>query len=99
VLSHDLENDPDIVAMIGCSAALTPVRPAVLGSDRRRARRLRRRPVRPEPDLADVLESSKLDLVVAGTTEGVLMVESEAQELSEEVMLGAVNSATSRSSR
>ena len=45
--------------------------------------------VRPEPDhRAD--EESKLDLVLAGTAEGVLMVESEAPELSEEIMLGAV---------
>jgi polyribonucleotide nucleotidyltransferase len=89
VLSHDLENDPDIVALIGCSAALTlsgipffgPVGAARVGY----------------VDGQYVLNTpmsqaaqSKLDLVVAGTTEGVLMVESEAHELSEEVMLGAV---------
>ena len=89
VLGHDLENDPDVVAMIGCSAALTlsgipffgPVGAARVGFI----------------DGAYVLnptasqeDASKLDLVVAGTAEGVLMVESEAQELSEEVMLGAV---------
>ncbi len=90
VLSHDMENDPDIVALIGCSAALTisgipfmgPVAAARIGF----------------ADGAYVLnptteqtEGAALDLVVAGTTEGVLMVESEARELSEEVMLGAVN--------
>jgi polyribonucleotide nucleotidyltransferase len=90
VLSHDMENDPDIVALIGCSAALTlsgipfmgPVAAARIGF----------------ADGAYVLnptteqtEGGALDLVVAGTTEGVLMVESEARELSEEVMLGAVN--------
>ena len=89
VLSHDLENDPDIVSMIGCSAALTlsgipffgPVGAARVGY------------VNGEyvlnPAMA-AMEGSKLDLVVAGTSEGVLMVESEAEELSEEVMLGAV---------
>ena len=90
VLSHDMENDPDIVALIGCSAALTisgipfmgPVAAARVGF----------------ADGAYVLnpateqmDDASLDLVVAGTTEGVLMVESEARELSEEVMLGAVS--------
>ena len=89
VLSHDLENDPDVVALIGCSAALTlsgipffgPVAAARVAYI----------------DGAYVLnptaaqsKTSVLDLVVAGTTEGVLMVESEAKELSEEIMLGAV---------
>ena len=90
VLSHDLENDPDIVALVGCSAALTlsgipffgPVGAARVGY--RNGQYL----LNPT---AEQLADSKLDLVVAGTTEGVLMVESEAQELTEEVMLGAVN--------
>jgi len=89
VLSHDLENSPDIVALIGCSAALTisgipffgPIAGARVGY------------INGEyvinPTIAQVAESA-LDLVVAGTKEGVLMVESEAKELSEEVMLGAV---------
>ena len=89
VLSHDLENDPDIVALIGCSAALTlsgipffgPVGAARVGySDGQYV-------LNPTALQA---KSSQLDLVVAGTIEGVLMVESEAQELTEEVMLGAV---------
>ncbi len=89
VLSHDLENDPDIVAMIGCSAALTlssipffgPIGAARVGYiDGQYVL---------NPTLAE-RENSALDLAVAGTTEGVLMVESEARELSEEVMLGAV---------
>ena len=89
VLSHDMENDPDIVAMIGCSAALTlsgipffgPVAGARVGyADGAYIL---------NPTAAQ-LATSQLDLVMAGTTEGVLMVESEAQELSEEVMLGAV---------
>jgi polyribonucleotide nucleotidyltransferase len=88
-LSHDLENDPDIVAMVGASAALTisgipflgPIAAARVGY------------VDGEyvlnPQL-DQLAGSGLDLVVAGTSEGVLMVESEAKELSEKIMLDAV---------
>ena len=89
VLSHDLENDPDMVSLIGCSAALTlsgipffgPVAGARVGwIDGAYV-------LNPT---AEQMKDSKLDLVVAGTTEGVLMVESEAQELPEDVMLGAV---------
>src|SRR5215831_11708445 len=89
VLSHDLENDPDVVAMIGASAALTisgipflgPIGAARVGYvDGQYV-------LNP---LQEKLPESALDLVVAGTAEGVLMVESEAKELSEEVMLGAV---------
>jgi polyribonucleotide nucleotidyltransferase len=88
-LSHDLENDPDIVAMVGTSAALTlsgipflgPIGAARVGyADGQYV-------LNPQ---MDQLGESKLDLVVAGTVQGVLMVESQAQELSEEVMLGAV---------
>ncbi len=88
-VSHDLENDPDIVAMIGTSAALTlsgipfmgPIAAARVGY------------INGEYVLnpcLDELPISDLDLVVAGTAQGVLMVESEANELSEDVMLGAV---------
>ncbi|QQR69462.1 MAG: polyribonucleotide nucleotidyltransferase [Alphaproteobacteria bacterium] len=89
VLSHDMENDPDIVAMIGCSAALTLSGIPFMG------------PIAAcrvghvdgafvlNPTLAQIPQS-KLDLIVAGTTEGVLMVESEAHELTEEMMLEAV---------
>ena len=89
VLSHDLENDPDIVAMIGVSAALTlsgipffgPIGAARVGyKDGKYI-------LNPTPA---ELEESQLDLIVAGTSEAVLMVESEAQELPEDVMLGAV---------
>jgi len=88
-LSHDLENDPDIVAMVGASAALTlsgipflgPIGGARVGY------------IDGEyvlnPTQQQVKES-QLDLIVAGTADGVLMVESEAHELSEDVMLGAV---------
>ncbi|TWA69008.1 polyribonucleotide nucleotidyltransferase [Azospirillum brasilense] len=89
VLSHDLENDPDIVAMVGTSAALTisgipflgPIGAARVGYvDGQYV-------LNPTMDAVD---GSALDLVVAGTQDGVLMVESEAKELSEEIMLGAV---------
>src|SRR6202008_1308058 len=86
---HDMEKDPDMVALIGASAALTisgipflgPVAAARVGYvDGKYVLNPR----------LDELPGSALDLVVAGTAEGVLMVESEAKELSEEVMLGAV---------
>ncbi len=89
VLSHDLENDPDVVAMIGASAALTlsglpffgPIGGARVGyKDGEYI-------LNPTP--AELAEGD-LNLVVAGTSEAVLMVESQAKELSEEVMLGAV---------
>ncbi|MDE2574997.1 MAG: polyribonucleotide nucleotidyltransferase, partial [Rhodospirillales bacterium] len=90
VLSHDLENDPDIVAMVGCSAALTLSGIPFFGPvGAARVAYIDGQYVL-NPTAAQLAES-KLDLVLAGTTEGVLMVESEAQELSEEVMLGAVN--------
>ncbi|MGD9658282.1 MAG: polyribonucleotide nucleotidyltransferase, partial [Methylocystis sp.] len=89
VLSHDLENDPDILAMVAASAALTlsgvpfmgPVGGARVGY------------INGELKLNPTIEEMKtstLDLVVAGTQDAVLMVESEAKELSEETMLEAV---------
>ena len=89
VLAHDLDNDPDIPALIGASAALTlsgipflgPVAGARVGFvDGAYV-------LNPTPA---ELEKSRLDLVVAGTADGVLMVESEASELDESEMLGAV---------
>src|SRR5215210_5403114 len=89
VLSHDLENDPDIVSMIGTSAALTlsgiPFMGPIGGC---RVGYINGEYVL-NPTL-DQLPRSQLDLIVAGTGEGVLMVESEAKELPEDVMLGAV---------
>jgi len=90
VLSYDMENDSDILAMVGASAALTvsgipfmgPIGGAKIGY------------VDGEYVLNptfDQLEESDLELIVAGTQEGVLMVESEAQELPEDIMLGAVS--------
>jgi len=89
VLSHDLENDPDIVAMVGASAALCLSGAPFLGPiGAARVGYIDGEYV-VNPTL-DQMPDSVLDLVVAGTTDAVLMVESEAQELSEEVMLGAV---------
>ncbi len=89
VLSHDLENDPDVVSIIGASAALTlsgvPFLGPVAGC---RVGYINGEYVL-NPRL-DEMANSALDLIVAGTAEGVLMVESMASELSEEVMLGAV---------
>src|SRR5215207_4117415 len=88
-LSHDLENDPDILAMVAASAALTlsgapfmgPIGAARVGfTDNEYVL---------NPTLDEMAESN-LDLVVAGTADAVLMVESEAKELNEDVMLGAV---------
>ena len=89
VLAHDMENDPDIVALVAASAALTlsgvpfmgPIGAARVGY------------IDGEYTLnpqVDELPESSLDLVVAGTADAVLMVESEVKELSEDVMLGAV---------
>ena len=89
VLSHDLENDPDIVALVGASAALTISGLPFLGPIG--ACRVGR--IGDEFVLnprQDQLSDSALDLVVAGTRDGVLMVESQANELSEDAMLGAV---------
>ena len=89
VLSHDLENDPDVVAMIGASAALTISGLPFLGPiGACRVGYINGEYVL-NPQL-DEMSVSALDLVVAGTHDGVLMVESEARELDEAVMLGAV---------
>ncbi|MBN9343244.1 MAG: polyribonucleotide nucleotidyltransferase [Caedibacter sp. 38-128] len=89
LLSHDLENDPDIVAIIGASAAL-----AISGLPVHQILAAAKVGYKDgsfilNPTYAD-LEESALELVVAGTEEGVLMVESEAHELSEKTMLDAV---------
>ena len=89
VLSHDLENDPDVVALVAVSAALTisgvPFRGPIGGA--------RVGYIDGEYELnptIDQMQDTNLDLVVAGTSDAVLMVESQADELSEEIMLGAV---------
>jgi polyribonucleotide nucleotidyltransferase len=89
VLQHDMENEPDIIGMIGASAALClsglpfmgPIAAARVGLI--------------DGDyvlnpLIEEMEESELDLVVAGTMDAVMMVESQAEELTEEQMLGAV---------
>ena len=89
VLSHDMENNPDVVAMIATSAALSiaglpfagPIAGARVG--------LIDGDYVLNPNI-DEMPESDLDLIVAGTDDAVLMVESEANVLSEEVMLGAV---------
>jgi polyribonucleotide nucleotidyltransferase len=89
VLAHDLENDPDITAMIGTSAALTISGIPFMGPiGASRVGYIDGNYVLNPP--VDDMPRSQLNLVVAGTSEGVLMVESEASELSEDVMLGAV---------
>jgi len=89
VLSHDMENDPDIVGMVAASAALTlsgvpflgPIAAARVGYiDGKYVLNT----------MIDEQPETSLDLVVAGTADAVLMVESEAKELSEDIMLGAV---------
>src|SRR5207302_2554678 len=89
VLSHDMENDPDAVAIVAASAALTisgvpfmgPIGAAKVGYIGGEYK------LNPQ---VDEMPESALELVVAGTADAVLMVESEAKELSEQVMLGAV---------
>ena len=89
VLAHDLENDPDVLAMVATSAALTlsgipfmgPIGAARVGHI---GGELKLNPTIEE------MKGSALDLVVAGTHDAVLMVESEAKELSEDIMLKAV---------
>src|SRR6201986_1288483 len=90
VLSHDLENDPDILAMVAASAALTlsgvpfmgPIGAARVGY------------IDGEyvlnPTLDQLAEGNKMDLVVAGTADAVMMVASEIQEMTEEIVLGGV---------
>ncbi len=89
VLSHDLENDPDIVAMVAASAALTLSGAPFMGPIGGARVGLINGEFVLNPQL-DQMPESKLDLVVAGTADAVLMVESEAKELSEDDMLGAV---------
>ncbi len=89
VLQHDLENDSDIPAMVAVSAALTLSGVPFMGPvGAARVAYINNEYVL-NPTVGQ-MEESKLDLVVAGTEDAVLMVESEAKELSEEVMLGAV---------
>jgi polyribonucleotide nucleotidyltransferase len=89
VLSHDQENDPDIVAMVAASAALTLSGAPFMGPIGGARVAFVNNEYVLNPTI-DEMKESQLDLVVAGTQDAVLMVESEAKELSEEIMLGAV---------
>jgi polyribonucleotide nucleotidyltransferase len=88
-LSHDLENDPDILALVAASAALTLSGVPFMGPIGAGRVGFINNEYVLNPTLDEMAES-QLDLVVAGTADAVLMVESEAKELNEEVMLGAV---------
>jgi polyribonucleotide nucleotidyltransferase len=89
VLSYDGENEPDILAMIAASAALTLSGVPFMGPIGAARVGFKDGEYQLNPNQAAVAEGA-LDLVVAGTREAVMMVESEAKELSEEEMLGAV---------
>ncbi|MEK9725590.1 MAG: polyribonucleotide nucleotidyltransferase, partial [Rhodospirillaceae bacterium] len=89
VLSHDQENETDVPAMIAASAALTISGLPFMGPIGACRVGYKDGNYILNPTLEEMAES-ELELMVAGTTEGVLMVESEARELSEEIMLGAV---------
>ncbi len=89
VLSHDMENDPDIVGMVAASAALTLSGVPFLGPIGAARVGLIAGELVLNPMLDEMAESS-LDLVVAGTQDAVMMVESEAKELPEKQMLEAV---------
>ena len=89
VLEHDLETESDIVAMIGASAALTISGVPFLGPLGAARVGFKDGKYMLNPAMDDIADLD-LDLVVAGTRDGVLMVESEARELSEQQMLDAV---------
>ncbi|MBR9808504.1 MAG: polyribonucleotide nucleotidyltransferase [Alphaproteobacteria bacterium] len=88
-ISYDLENDPDILGMIGASAALVLSGAPFMGPIGAARVGYKDGEYLINPTVMD-LEESELDLVVAGTADAVMMVESQAKELSEEIMLGAV---------
>src|SRR5580692_8812017 len=88
-MSHDQENDPDIAAMVAASAALTLSGAPFMGPIGAARVGFINNEYVLNPQI-DEMRESNLDLVVAGTQDAVLMVESEAKELAEEVMLGAV---------
>src|SRR5271166_4337981 len=89
VLSYDLESDSDILAMIASSAALTLSGVPFMGPIGAARVGFIKGEIQLNPTVEEMKDST-LDLVVAGTSDAVLMVESEAQELSEETMLKAV---------
>jgi polyribonucleotide nucleotidyltransferase len=88
-VSYDLENDPDVIGMIGASAALVLSGAPFMGPIGAARVGYKDGDYIINPTM-EQMEDTDLDLVVAGTKDAVMMVESEAKELSEEVMLGAV---------
>ena len=90
VLAHDLENDPDIVAMVAVSAALTLSGVPFMGPIGAARVAFINGEYVLNPTLDQLGPDNKMDLVVAGTDDAVMMVESEIQELSEEQVLGGV---------
>jgi len=88
-MSYDLENDPDVLGMIGASAALVLSGAPFMGPIGAARVGYKDGEYIINPTIEE-LEESELDLVMAGTADAVMMVESEAYELSEDVMLGAV---------
>ncbi|MGO9741467.1 MAG: polyribonucleotide nucleotidyltransferase [Roseiarcus sp.] len=89
VMSHDLENDPAILALVAASAALTLSGIPFMGPIGAARVAVIKHEIKVNPTLEEMADSA-LDLVVAGTQDAVLMVESEAKELSEDMMLEAV---------
>jgi len=96
VLSHDLVNDPDVVAMIAASSALTISGAPFMGTIAGCRVGYANGEYVLNPEVGDMTDlrlnpEQRLDLIVAGTRDAVMMVESEAYELTEDEMLGAVN--------
>ena len=89
MLSHDMENDPDILALVAASAALTISGIPFMGPVGASRVGMIKDELKVNPTI-DEMKTSSLDLVVAGTADAVLMVESEAKQLSEKTMLEAV---------
>ena len=90
VLAHDLENDPDILAMVAASAALTISGVPFMGPiGAARVAYINGEYVL-NPTLDQMTAENRMDLVVAGTNDAVMMVESEIKELPEEIVLGGV---------
>ena len=88
-ISYDMENDPDILALIASSAALVLSGAPFMGPIGAARVGYKDGEYIINPTL-DEMEETDLDLIVAGTNDAVMMVESQAKELSEDIMLGAV---------
>jgi polyribonucleotide nucleotidyltransferase len=91
LLSHDLENDSDIPAMIGASAALTLAGYPFMGPIGAIKVGFKNGQYILNPTISEIKQNSDLELVMAATADAVMMVESEAKELTEKQMLDAIN--------